>query len=238
MPAVNDPLSGAVTRPPTVAREGDADAMASACELLYSELREMAHARLRCQQPLTLLDTTALVHESYLWLEKLGTVAMPDRSHFLGYAALGVTERTVGRDWRKARMLLYAALTPGRGALLERMMEAEMRGDCALPPLPLYSAAELATDAPADLRAGAEVGPYRLLRGLGCGGMASVWLAERSDGALKRQVALKLPHSSLPQRRLAERFDSERYWVTERHAYGVCVSDPDAFRRILRGSWP
>ena len=37
------------------------------------------------------------------------------------------------------------------------------------------------------------VGPYRLLRQIGQGGMGSVWLAERADGALTRQVALKLP---------------------------------------------
>jgi serine/threonine-protein kinase len=40
---------------------------------------------------------------------------------------------------------------------------------------------------------GDEVGPYRLIRELGAGGMANVWLAERSDGTLKRTVALKLP---------------------------------------------
>ncbi len=40
---------------------------------------------------------------------------------------------------------------------------------------------------------GDEVGPYRLLRVLGAGGMSVVWLAERSDGSLQRQVALKLP---------------------------------------------
>ncbi|MEK8031250.1 serine/threonine-protein kinase [Ideonella sp. DXS29W] len=40
---------------------------------------------------------------------------------------------------------------------------------------------------------GERVGPYRLLRQIGQGGMGSVWLAERADGALTRQVALKLP---------------------------------------------
>ena len=43
------------------------------------------------------------------------------------------------------------------------------------------------------LGAGDRVGPYRLLRELGSGGMAEVWLAERADGAFEREVALKLP---------------------------------------------
>jgi len=41
--------------------------------------------------------------------------------------------------------------------------------------------------------AGDGVGPYRLLREIDRGGMGAVWLAERADGSLKRQVALKLP---------------------------------------------
>jgi eukaryotic-like serine/threonine-protein kinase len=44
------------------------------------------------------------------------------------------------------------------------------------------------------LKPGAIVGPYRLLHEIGHGGMSSVWLAERSDGQLKREVALKLPY--------------------------------------------
>ena len=41
---------------------------------------------------------------------------------------------------------------------------------------------------------GGLVGPYRLVGELGRGGMATVWLAERADGMMSRQVALKLPH--------------------------------------------
>src|SRR6185503_17585716 len=58
-------------------------------------------------------------------------------------------------------------------------------------------------------RAGDTVGPYRLLHPLGAGGMATVWLAARADGTLKRQVALKLPRtgwaSGLAQRMARER---------------------------------
>ncbi len=45
-------------------------------------------------------------------------------------------------------------------------------------------------------RAGELVGPYRLVREVGHGGMGTVWLAERADGSFKRQVALKLPRLS------------------------------------------
>jgi eukaryotic-like serine/threonine-protein kinase len=62
----------------------------------------------------------------------------------------------------------------------------------------------------AGLKAGDAIGPYRLIRELGVGGMGAVWLAERADGALKRAVALKLPHPGPFQQQLAERFRRER----------------------------
>jgi serine/threonine-protein kinase len=59
--------------------------------------------------------------------------------------------------------------------------------------------------------AGRRLGPYRVLRLLGQGGMGSVWLAERADGLFERQVALKLVHPSLLMgAALAERFSRER----------------------------
>ncbi len=54
------------------------------------------------------------------------------------------------------------------------------------------------------------VGPYRLIREIGSGGMGCVWLAERSDGLLNRPVALKLPHRAWRHARLADRMARER----------------------------
>ena len=83
-----------------------------------------------------------------------------------------------------------------------------------LPRLGLRSGAESAPGVDAAVgwvepQPGAVVGPWRLLSELGQGGMGSVWLAERADGSLKRQVALKLPRLSWA-RGLAERMARER----------------------------
>jgi hypothetical protein len=40
------------------------------------------------------------------------------------------------------------------------------------------------------------IGPYRVVRELGRGGMGVVYLAERDDGQFRRQVAIKLLRSS------------------------------------------
>jgi serine/threonine protein kinase/Tfp pilus assembly protein PilF len=57
---------------------------------------------------------------------------------------------------------------------------------------------------------GVVVGPYRLLRQVGIGGMGEVWLAERTDAQLKRPVALKLPRVGFHSQHVVERFDRER----------------------------
>ena len=60
------------------------------------------------------------------------------------------------------------------------------------------------------LQPGARVGPYELIRLLGAGGMAQVWLARRADGAFKREVALKLPTLTYSRADLEPRFARER----------------------------
>jgi hypothetical protein len=57
---------------------------------------------------------------------------------------------------------------------------------------------------------GGTIGPYRLLRMAGSGGMAVVWQAERADDAHRRPVALKLPLLAGRPRAYAERFARER----------------------------
>ena len=64
---------------------------------------------------------------------------------------------------------------------------------------------------PADgLAAGHLVGPWRLVREIGRGGMGAVWLAERADGGAKLSVALKLLHTTAATGPQAERFRRER----------------------------
>jgi serine/threonine protein kinase len=106
----------------------------------------------------------------------------------------------------------YPALMP----TLCRMIEAEARASAhgllhTLPRIddPADSAAGAPTVFPG-FNAGESIGPYRLVRELGRGGMGVVWLAERADGALERQVALKLPIVSLHNRALVDRFTRER----------------------------
>jgi serine/threonine protein kinase len=60
------------------------------------------------------------------------------------------------------------------------------------------------------MRPGRMVGPYRLERMLGEGGMGQVWLASRADGLYQRRVALKLLRPGLADPKLRLRFTRER----------------------------
>lgn len=69
------------------AQAGDTAAADRAFRLLYPELLRIARARLRGHQAPTLLDTEAVVHESYLRFVATGGVALASRKHFYAYVA-------------------------------------------------------------------------------------------------------------------------------------------------------
>ena len=98
----------------------------------------------------------------------------------------------------------FDALKPRLRALLARAAEVETSDFLSkLPGVDLDAEEPAAVD-------GRIVGPYRLVRELGRGGMGSVWLAERVDGLIDRPVALKLPHVAAHFSGLAERMARER----------------------------
>jgi RNA polymerase sigma factor (TIGR02999 family) len=68
------------------AQRGDAGAVDALFATVYPELRRMARGRLRKHQRNTLLDTTELVHESYMRFVQTGRLRLEDRTHFMGYA--------------------------------------------------------------------------------------------------------------------------------------------------------
>ena len=81
--------------------QGKPDALGELYALLYPELRRLAHSRVRRSGDMTLLETTSLVHESYLRFEKSGAVAIVERAQFMAYAARVM--RSVVVDMVRAR---------------------------------------------------------------------------------------------------------------------------------------
>jgi RNA polymerase sigma factor (TIGR02999 family) len=69
------------------AQQGDAEAADSLYAATYAELRKLARGRLRATSRNTLLDTSSLVHESYLRFAGAGRLRLEDRVHFMRWAA-------------------------------------------------------------------------------------------------------------------------------------------------------
>lgn len=90
-----------ITKLLRAASSGDREAADQVVACLYEDLRRMAHSRLQRSGDITLLDTTALVHETYLRLQRAGQVEFVDRKHFLAYAAQVM--RTIVIDAVRAR---------------------------------------------------------------------------------------------------------------------------------------
>jgi serine/threonine protein kinase len=139
--------------------------------------------------------------------------------------------RTPVADWQQLSALYEAADALDPGALaawlaqlraqphpllaqLEQMLAARAQVQhngflSTLPRLPVPAE----PPQPTAWAEGSRIGPYRLVRHLGEGGMAEVWMAQRDDGAFQRTVAIKLlfRHAGSTQRdSFAQRFTRER----------------------------
>jgi RNA polymerase sigma factor (TIGR02999 family) len=68
----------------------------------YKTLKRMAHARLRPHKTFTLLQTTSLVHESYLRVVATGGIHGDDHSRFLAY--VGKVMRSVIVDAAREKL--------------------------------------------------------------------------------------------------------------------------------------
>jgi RNA polymerase sigma factor (TIGR02999 family) len=91
------PLTDLIRR----AQDGDDSALRAVFDVTYGDLRRMARARLTQGARGTLLDTTSLVHESFLRFANAGELQIGDRAHFFRYA--GHVMRSVIVDFARAR---------------------------------------------------------------------------------------------------------------------------------------
>ncbi|MGN6526381.1 MAG: ECF-type sigma factor [Burkholderiaceae bacterium] len=78
---------GEVTQLIARARQGDRPSLDRLFEVLYPELRRIAHRRLWRDGRSGPFETTALVNECYLKFVQRDGLAPADRAHFLSYAA-------------------------------------------------------------------------------------------------------------------------------------------------------
>src|SRR5690348_969910 len=115
-------------------------------------------------------------------------------------------------DARAAWIEHIDSTRPELAPVLRRLLAAHASSETAdvLRRLPQLDVSAVGGSHAAGLAVGALVGPYRLTREIGGGGMAELWLAERADGAFQREVALKLPRITRLRQDLAARFGHER----------------------------
>jgi RNA polymerase sigma factor (TIGR02999 family) len=86
------------------ARAGDSRAFDQVCSAIYDQLRRLASARRRKQLSSgETLNTTALVHETYLKLCKIPHPSFADREHFLAVAATAMRQFLVDESRRRLR---------------------------------------------------------------------------------------------------------------------------------------
>jgi hypothetical protein len=140
--------------------------------------------------------------------------------------------------WLDALDPSLAPLKPQLRQLLTRAAREET-GDF-LGTLPKLDGGETRLHARPEL-AGQAVGPYRLLRELGSGGIGAVWLAQRSDGLINRPIALKFAARRVARARasLSAWRASGKFWpysIIRILRVSTTPASPQTVSRISRSS--
>lgn len=119
----------------------------------------------------------------------------------------------------EARAVFLREICAGDPALCDEvkaMLTAHERGRSLLLEDRLLAGDSIAITG-SDALLGARIGPYRVLREIGRGGMGTVYLAERDDAQFDRQVALKVVHSDPGNAEMVRRFFVERQILAQLH---------------------
>jgi len=103
-----------------------------------------------------------------------------------------------------------AATSPLRANVEALLAASDASSDAFLHEIDLDQAAALIESVDEPALTGQQIGPYRILRELGRGGMGAVYLAERADGQFDQQVALKLIKRGMDSEAILRRFLHER----------------------------
>jgi len=119
----------------------------------------------------------------------------------------GLLREALARDGdaRERWLRELEAHSPDQATTLRRLLDAQSRPATQVLPFDVATAVAARTQS-----GGGRIGPYRLLRLLGQGGMGEVWLAERADAAYSKQVAIKFIATLLGNREAIDWFRRER----------------------------
>ena len=105
------------------------------------------------------------------------------------------------QDGREKLLADLSATRPDLHARVRALLDADAQATRAG-----FMSVQRDTQSTASLQAGARLGPYRIVREIGKGGMGEVWLASRDDGLYQGEVAIKTLHPFFAHGVMRERF--------------------------------
>ena len=127
--AASDPRT-AITKCLRAWRDGDEVARERLFELVYEQLRQMAHDVLRGEREGHTFATTDLVHEAYLRLVERSEVEWQDSSHFFAVASRAM--RRILVDHARKRGAVKRGSTPRKVPLMDEVLSIDERADTLL----------------------------------------------------------------------------------------------------------